>query len=113
MGALHALLGLLTALTNADVDGRVIVDRSTGSLRFVLLNAAAHFSKVRAGRSAGLGRCLRSVGQPVGQSVSQSISQSVSQSASQSVSQSVSLPQAVHISNVCMQRLRLVGCRAI
>ena len=45
MSALHALAAFLAALTNADADGRVIVDGTAGTLRFVLLNAAAHFSK--------------------------------------------------------------------
>ena len=45
MSALHALAAFLTALTNANVDGRVIVDAAAGTLRFVLLNAAAHFTK--------------------------------------------------------------------
>ena len=48
MSALHALVGFLHVLTNADVDGRIIVDASGGALKFVLLNAAAHFTKVRA-----------------------------------------------------------------
>lgn len=47
MSALHALVGFLHVLTNADVDGRIIVDAASGSLKFVLLNAAAHFTKVR------------------------------------------------------------------
>jgi chromosome transmission fidelity protein 1 len=56
-GALHALVGFVQALTNADADGRVVVqlpaaDASAvgggggGTLRFVLLNAAAHFGRV-------------------------------------------------------------------
>ena len=47
MSALHALAAFLAALTNADADGRVIVDGAAGTLRFVLLNAAAHFSEAR------------------------------------------------------------------
>lgn len=47
MNALHSLVGFLHVLTNADEDGRIIVDSTSGSLKFVLLNAAAHFSKVR------------------------------------------------------------------
>ncbi|GAB4815219.1 hypothetical protein N2152v2_002265 [Parachlorella kessleri] len=47
-GALHAVVGFMQALTNVDSDGRVIVDRQAGTLRFVLLNAAAHFAKVAA-----------------------------------------------------------------
>ena len=50
MPALHALAAFLAALTNADADGRVIVDGAAGTLRFVLLNAAAHFSKARCWR---------------------------------------------------------------
>ena len=45
MTALHAVAALLAALTNADADGRVIVDNAAGTLRFILLNAAAHFKK--------------------------------------------------------------------
>jgi hypothetical protein len=45
MSALHALAAFLAALTNADADGRVIADGAAGTLRYVLLNAAAHFSK--------------------------------------------------------------------
>ena len=45
MSALHAVAALLAALTTADADGRVIVDGAAGTLRFVLLNAAAHFAK--------------------------------------------------------------------
>jgi len=37
---------LLASLTAADTDGRVIVDGAAATLRFVLLNAAAHFAKV-------------------------------------------------------------------
>ena len=52
MSALHAMAAFLAALTNADADGRVIVDDAAGTLRFVLLNAAAHFSKVGAQHSS-------------------------------------------------------------
>lgn len=55
--ALHAMVGFLQALTTADADGRIIVQRpsadaspsgseSGGTLRFVLLNAAARFGRV-------------------------------------------------------------------
>jgi uncharacterized protein involved in response to NO len=47
MGALHALVGFLAALTNADADGRIILDPPAAAAKFVLLNAAAHFRKVR------------------------------------------------------------------
>lgn len=66
LGGLHAAVGFITALTNADSDGRVIVcaapaacapggqppppggqqTQDQGSLKFVLLNAAAHFAQV-------------------------------------------------------------------
>lgn len=49
MGALHALVGFLGALTNADADGRIILDTPAATAKFVLLNAAAHFHKVRLG----------------------------------------------------------------
>ena len=39
-------MGFLHVLTNADADGRLIVDAAGGTLTFVLLNAAAHFTKV-------------------------------------------------------------------
>ena len=45
-GALHALVGFLGALTNADADGRIILDPTAATAKFVLLNAAAHFRKV-------------------------------------------------------------------
>ncbi len=37
----------MSGLTNADGDGRIIMDTTACSLKFVLLNAAAHFSKVQ------------------------------------------------------------------
>ena len=37
---------VISGLTNADADGRVILDTTALTLKFVLLNAAAHFSKV-------------------------------------------------------------------
>lgn len=54
LGALHAFLGFLSALTSADGDGRVVVMRAAqgqqegggASLRYVLLNAAARFADV-------------------------------------------------------------------
>lgn len=46
MGALHGLVGFLGALTNADSDGRIILDPAAAAAKFVLLNAAAHFRKV-------------------------------------------------------------------
>ena len=48
MSSLHALVGLAAALTNADTDGRVVVDAAAQTVKFVLLNAAAHFGKVGA-----------------------------------------------------------------
>jgi hypothetical protein len=45
-GALQALMAFMTALNNADADGRIVADHAAGSLKFVLLNAATHFSKV-------------------------------------------------------------------
>jgi chromosome transmission fidelity protein 1 len=66
-GPLHALMGFLQALTNADADGRIVVQpppaqqlpwaaaasggggsgtAADGLLKFVLLNAAAHFGRV-------------------------------------------------------------------
>jgi len=47
MSALHALVGLAAALTSADSDGRVVVDAAAHTVKFVLLNAAALFGKVR------------------------------------------------------------------
>ncbi len=46
MSALHALVGLAAALTNADSDGRVVIDAAAHTAKFVLLNAAALFGKV-------------------------------------------------------------------
>ncbi len=46
MSSLHALVGLASALNNADADGRMIVDATAKTLKFVLLNAGAHFVKV-------------------------------------------------------------------
>ena len=46
MSSLHALVGLASALNNADADGRIIVDAAAKTLKFVLLNAGAHFVKV-------------------------------------------------------------------
>lgn len=50
--ALHALVSFAAALTTADADGRVVVERGPGSsdaaLRFVLLNAGARFGAVLA-----------------------------------------------------------------
>ena len=51
---LHALVGFMAALNNADADGRILVDCQAGTLKFVLLNAAAHFAKVRSSHSDGL-----------------------------------------------------------
>ena len=36
----------MAGLNNADADGRVVLDSGARVLKFVLLNAAAHFSKV-------------------------------------------------------------------
>ena len=46
MSALHAVVAMAAALNNADADGRIIIDPSGPSLKFILLNAAAHFAKV-------------------------------------------------------------------
>jgi chromosome transmission fidelity protein 1 len=51
-GALHALVAFLQALTNNDADGRVIIDPGAATLKFVLLNAAAHFAAVVASARA-------------------------------------------------------------
>lgn len=45
MSCLHALVSMAAALNNADADGRVVVDPAGQTLKFVLLNAAAHFMK--------------------------------------------------------------------
>ena len=39
-------MAFLGALNNHDSDGRIIANQRDGSLRFVLLNAAAHFAQV-------------------------------------------------------------------
>jgi chromosome transmission fidelity protein 1 len=67
VGAMHALASVMSALTSADRDGRVILEppeaeagggeaatttANTGRLRFVLLNAAAPFSRVLRGARA-------------------------------------------------------------
>ena len=54
--AMQALAGFLVALTNSDTDGRIVMESrkpagprgpaSEGRLKFILLNASAHFSKV-------------------------------------------------------------------
>ena len=36
----------MAGLNNADADGRILLDSAAGTLKFLLLNAAAHFSKV-------------------------------------------------------------------
>ena len=55
LSALHALMGLLSALTSADADGRVLVrsaargfERGERGCRFVALNAAESFCKITA-----------------------------------------------------------------
>lgn len=45
MSALHELVSLAAALNNADADGRIVVDHTEGTIKFILLNAAAHFVK--------------------------------------------------------------------
>ena len=45
-GALQALMAFFCGLNNRNSDGRIITDGAAGTLKFVLLNAAAHFSKV-------------------------------------------------------------------
>jgi hypothetical protein len=39
-------VSFLESLNNLDADGRIITDKSAGTFKFVLLNAAAQFSKV-------------------------------------------------------------------
>lgn len=63
-GPLHVLVSFLHSLTNADADGRIVVQPPQppqqaqepggggGSLKFVLLNAAAHFGAVVAAAHA-------------------------------------------------------------
>ncbi len=46
ISSLHALIGLASALNNADADGRIIVDAAALTIKFILLNAGAHFAKV-------------------------------------------------------------------
>lgn len=46
MNALHALVGFMAGLNNADADGRILLDPAASTLKFLLLNAAAQFSKV-------------------------------------------------------------------
>ena len=46
LASMHALVSLASALNNTDADGRVIIDAAGGTLKFLLLNAAAHFTKV-------------------------------------------------------------------
>lgn len=46
MASMHALVSLASALNNADADGRMIINVASGTLKFLLLNAAAHFAKV-------------------------------------------------------------------
>jgi chromosome transmission fidelity protein 1 len=50
LSSLHASTSFLSALTNPDADGRVVVMRHStghpGELKYLLLNAAAHFSRV-------------------------------------------------------------------
>ena len=45
LASMHALVSLASALNNTDADGRVVVDATGGNLKFLLLNAAAHFTK--------------------------------------------------------------------
>lgn len=54
MASMHALVSLASALNNADADGRIIIDVGGGTLKFLLLNAAAHFSKVCQGQGPPL-----------------------------------------------------------
>lgn len=50
-GSLQALLGFLGSLNNLDTDGRIITDKAAGTFKFLLLNAAAQFSKVLTNQS--------------------------------------------------------------
>ncbi|CAK0764311.1 hypothetical protein CVIRNUC_003145 [Coccomyxa viridis] len=52
LASMHALVSLASALNNTDADGRVVVDAAGGTLKFLLLNAAAHFTKVLASAHA-------------------------------------------------------------
>ena len=45
-GPLHSLLSFLQALTNEDADGRVVCDPTNNVVKFILLNAAAHFASI-------------------------------------------------------------------
>ena len=47
IASMYALVSFASALNNADADGRVVIDVAGGTLKFLLLNAAAHFAKVR------------------------------------------------------------------
>lgn len=46
LSALHAALAFIGALTDDAADGRVLIDPEQGTLKFLLLNPAAHFSQV-------------------------------------------------------------------
>ena len=55
LASMHALVSLASALNNTDADGRVVIDAAGGTLKFLLLNAAAHFTKVRSHLSSCFG----------------------------------------------------------
>ena len=46
LSALHAALAFIGALSDEAADGRISFDSKEGTLKFVLLNPAAHFSQV-------------------------------------------------------------------
>ncbi len=46
LSALHAALAFIGALTDDAADGRVLIHPEQGTLKFLLLNPAAHFSQV-------------------------------------------------------------------
>lgn len=45
-GCLQSFMTFLSSLNNPDTDGRIIIDLKAGTCKFILLNAAAQFSKV-------------------------------------------------------------------
>ena len=53
LASMHALVSLASALNNTDADGRIVVDAAGGTLKFLLLNAAAHFTKVSSESTPG------------------------------------------------------------
>lgn len=66
MSCLHALVAIAAALNNADADGRILVDAHAQSIKFVLLNGAAHFVKVTSSLPRQAGDCATSCGPSLG-----------------------------------------------